>query len=342
MTALDGSDADILLEVDDLTVSYHMGMRRPPFRAVRDITFKVARGETVSIVGESGSGKSTIGGAILGLRAIESGSIRLQGEDITNAGIKRRRAIARHIQAVFQDPFSSLDPKLTIGESVAEPLTIGARPRRDETLRSVTETLGRVGIGADALRRFPAEFSGGQRQRVSIARSIIRTPELIVCDEAVSALDVSVQAQVINLLADLKADSGTSYLFISHNMAVVRHISDRVIVLYKGRIMEQGPAADVCDQPAHPYTRSLIAAVPVPNVAVQEQRRTARSLAAKPSVVAGDVQDGCPFAPRCPFARPACTTSGDVRLVGVGPGRSAACLRLDEVLRTASASPVIW
>jgi oligopeptide/dipeptide ABC transporter ATP-binding protein len=319
-----------LLSVANLTVSYRQGWRKPPFRAVRGISFEVGRGETVSIVGESGSGKSTIGGAILGLRNIESGQITFQGEDITHAGVGRRRELAQHIQAIFQDPFSSLDPKHTVGESVGEPLTVGPRVSKQTITEAAARVLSRVGIPRNALTKFPVEFSGGQRQRISIARAIVRTPELIVCDEAVSALDVSVQAHVLNLLAELNQESGTSYLFISHNMAVVRHISDRVIVLYQGRVMEEGSAIDVCDDPAHPYTRSLIAAVPVPDVEVQARRRAARAANAGMSGMEAASSEGCPFAPRCPHVVAQCSL-GEVESREFAPGRKAACLRVDEV-----------
>ncbi|MEU4242567.1 oligopeptide/dipeptide ABC transporter ATP-binding protein [Actinoplanes sp. NPDC026619] len=320
-----------LLQVEDLTVTYRTGFRKPPFTAVRGVSFTVRRGETVSIVGESGSGKSTIGGAVLGIRTITGGSVKLNGEDITRTSTRRRRELSAHLQAVFQDPFSSLDPTMTVGDSVAEPLHVAAGVGAAEQYRRTVEALGRVGVAASATGKYPAEFSGGQRQRISIARSIVRAPELVICDEAVSALDVSVQAHVLNLLAGLKERYSTSYLFISHNMAVVRHVSDRVVVLYQGRVMEEGPAEAVCDDPAHPYTRSLLAAVPVPDVARQEQRRQARSAA---TVATGLSGAGCPFAPRCPFATTECTTTTPP-LTEVSPGRTAACLRLDEVTATA-------
>ncbi|MES2169424.1 MAG: ATP-binding cassette domain-containing protein, partial [Actinomycetota bacterium] len=257
-----------LLEIDDLEITYPRGFGKAPFRAVTELSLRVGRGETVSIVGESGSGKTTIGSAILGLAKVASGSIRLGGEEIAHAGVRQRRALAAKLQAVFQDPFSSLDPSQTVGDIVAEPLRVaGPKLGAAEVDKRVAAILARVGIAGSAVSKYPAEFSGGQRQRIAIARALVLEPEIVVCDEAVSALDVSVQAQVLNLLDDLQRDVGTSYVFISHNMAVVRHISDRVIVLYRGRVMEQGTAAEVCDSPAHPYTRSLLASVPIPDVA---------------------------------------------------------------------------
>ncbi|MEJ1229746.1 MAG: ATP-binding cassette domain-containing protein [Galbitalea sp.] len=260
-----------LLEISDLTVTYRRGIGRPPFTAVANVSLSVGRGETVSIVGESGSGKTTIGSAILGLQPVAGGTIRLGGRDVAHLSPRKRRLLRATLQAVFQDPYSSLDPSKTVGDSVAEPLRVADRRISGAQLRARTvEILARVGIPAGAVNRYPAEFSGGQRQRIAIARALILNPEIVVCDEAVSALDVSVQAQVLNLLEQLRKDEGISYIFISHNMAVVRHISDRVVVLYRGRVMEEGPALDVCDRPQHPYTRSLIASVPVPDVKASE------------------------------------------------------------------------
>jgi peptide/nickel transport system ATP-binding protein len=333
MTATSASpalDETPLLEIEDLSVDYRQGVGKPPVHAVRNVSFTVGRGETVSIVGESGSGKSTIGNAVLGTRAVTSGTIRFRGRDITRLSVKQRREISASLQAVFQDPYSSLDPARTIGESVAEPLQVGGQTSRIETSRRTTSVLGRVGVAAQAASRYPGEFSGGQRQRISIARAIVRTPELVICDEAVSALDVSVQAHVLNLLDDLKQEFGTSYVFISHNMAVVRHISDRVVVLYRGRVMEEGPAAAVCDTPAHPYTRSLVAAVPVPDVAEQRARRIKRSAATTASGIEPTDEVGCPFAARCPFAQLKCVETTP-EPVEIESGRRVACIRIGEI-----------
>ena len=325
------ADAPDVLEVRGLEVTYSRGLGREPFRAVSDLSFRVGRGETVSIVGESGSGKTTTGSAILGLARVSSGSIKLKGEEIAGAGVRRRRALASSLQAVFQDPFSSLDPSQTIGDIVAEPLRVaGPRMSGAEIARRVAAILARVGIAPSAVAKFPAEFSGGQRQRIAIARALVLEPEIVVCDEAVSALDVSVQAQVLNLLDDLQRDVGTSYIFISHNMAVVRHISDRVVVLYRGRVMEQGPASAVCDAPAHPYTRSLLASVPVPDVAAQRDRREARMGSIVASGIAPKDGVGCPFAPRCPFAQAACVEATPP-LTELPDGRSVACIRVHEL-----------
>ena len=323
--------ADALLQIDDLKVTYSRGFGRTPFTAVSDMSMTVGRGETVSIVGESGSGKSTIGSAILGLEPAAAGTITLDGADITHLSPRRRRKLRSTLQAVFQDPFSSLDPSQTIGDAVAEPLRV-AEPglSAEERERRVVEILAKVGIGRAAMAKFPAEFSGGQRQRIAIARALVLEPKIVVCDEAVSALDVSVQAQVLNLLDALQREKGMSYIFISHNMAVVRHISDRVVVLYRGRVMEEGPAAEVCDRPAHPYTRSLLASVPVPDVVAQKARREARAVATGQSGLAPKDGVGCPFAPRCPFAIAACVEVTPP-LIETGDGRRAACIRLGEI-----------
>jgi peptide/nickel transport system ATP-binding protein len=324
-------DSSALLEIEDLTVTYPRGFRRPPFVAVSRVSMSVAPGETVAIVGESGSGKTTIASAILGLRPAAGGSIRLHGTEILKAPARQRKALRTSLQAIFQDPFSSLDPSKTIGATVTEPLRVAPRHLPAAEIRSRAERLlDRVGIGPAAMSRYPAEFSGGQRQRIAIARALMLEPEIVVCDEAVSALDVSVQAQVLNLLEEIQRDAGTSYVFISHNMAVVRHVSDRVVVLYRGRVMEQGLAADVCERPAHPYTRALLASVPVPDVQAQQARRIARSQASARSGFAPRDGTGCPFAPRCPFAQERCVAETPP-LTDIGGGRAVACVRIDEL-----------
>ncbi|MGP3534267.1 oligopeptide/dipeptide ABC transporter ATP-binding protein [Microbacterium sp. RD1] len=323
--------ADPLLTIEDLSVAYSRGLGRKPFVAVPQLNLSVGRGETVSIVGESGSGKSTIGSAILGLQPAASGSMILDGIDLRAVSRRDRKRLQSTLQAVFQDPFSSLDPSRTVGDAVSEPLRV-AFPRmpRAEVAERTAAILARVGLNRAAMTKYPAEFSGGQRQRISIARALVLEPKIVVCDEAVSALDVSVQAQVLNLLAELQREVGTSYVFISHNMAVVRHISDRVVVLYRGRVMEEGLAEDVCDRPAHPYTRSLLASVPVPDVAQQRERRLARASAVTQSGIEPRDGVGCPFADRCPFAQPKCVATTPP-LVDVGNGRKVACVRIDEI-----------
>ncbi|WP_063726726.1 oligopeptide/dipeptide ABC transporter ATP-binding protein [Streptomyces sp. RTd22] len=313
-----------LLELSDLAVTYPApGRRSAPLRAVDGVSLRVEPGETVGLVGESGSGKSTIGRAVLGLTRAAEGRISFDGADITRASARVRRALASDLQVVFQDPYSSLNPSHPVGKTLAEPLLRRKGTGRERAGAEIRRLLAAVGLPDDAADRHPARFSGGQRQRVAIARALAVSPRLVVCDEPVSALDVSTQAQVINLLAALQAELGVAYLFIAHDIAVVRHISHRVVVLYRGRVMESGPAAEVCLRPSHPYTRALVAAAPVPDPALQRKRRQVRRASVSTSTAAAVAVDGpgCPFAPRCPHTaevcwstRPARTTVGQVEL----------------------------
>jgi peptide/nickel transport system ATP-binding protein len=231
---------------------------RPTSAAVDRVSLTVGQDETVGLVGESGSGKTTIARAVLGLTQPGGGGVRFEGEDITHASRSRRRELSRHLQVVFQDPYSSLSPTRTIGQTLAEPLIAHRLAGPRQAREQVAAMLERVGLPPDAMSRFPGEFSGGQRQRVAIARALMPSPRLVICDEPVSALDLSVQAQVLNLLRDLQREYRLGYLFIAHNLAVVRHMSHRIVVLYRGRVMEQGPAGAVYDTPGHPYTRALL------------------------------------------------------------------------------------
>ncbi|HYZ29233.1 MAG TPA: ATP-binding cassette domain-containing protein [Thermoleophilaceae bacterium] len=255
-----------LLEMRGITLDYPRGLRRAPFRALDEVDLEIGHGETVGLVGESGSGKTSLGRIALGLQAPTAGSVHFDGEDVTRADRRRRRALARDLQAVFQDPYSSLNPTRRIGSSVAEPLLQrrGAMTRAEIDAR-VAEMLRLVGLDADAGSRYPRQFSGGQRQRIAIARALIVSPKLVVCDEPVSALDLSVQAQVLNLLAELQETLGLSYLFIAHDLSVVRFLCRRVVVLRAGRLVECGSVEDVFRAPRHAYTRELLAAIPRPN-----------------------------------------------------------------------------
>ena len=262
-----------LLQVRDLTVSYRHGGRS--HHALHQVSLDVQAKETVGIVGESGAGKSTLGRAVLGLVPVSAGTIRFGGQDITRLGRRDRVALAARLQVVFQDPDSSLNPARTVGSSLAEPL-LGQRRPRAEVAAKVAAMLERVGLPADAVSRYPRQFSGGQKQRIAIARALIVSPQLVVCDEALSALDLSVQAQIINLLLELRQDLGLAYLFIGHDLAVIRHLADRVVVLRNGKVVEEGIAAQVCEQPADPYTKALMAAAPVPEPRQERARLTAR------------------------------------------------------------------
>ncbi len=274
-----------LLEIQDLRVAYPGRGLRPRAREVlHGVSLDIAAGETLGLVGESGSGKTTIGRAVLGLVTPSGGRIRFDGAEIGRAGERagtaRRRALARDLQVVFQDPFSSLNPHLTVGSILAEPLIAqGQRPAVART--RVRDLLDQVALPSDAYNRLPREFSGGQRQRVALARALALSPRLIVCDEPVSALDLSTQARILDLLIDIQRSTGTAYLFISHDLSVVRHISHRVAVLYRGDLVETGPAAQVTSAPEHPYTRRLMLASPVADPAAQAQRREQRLRAAR-------------------------------------------------------------
>lgn len=254
------SDAP-LLRVRDAVVTYRAGRRRAPRPAIDGVSLDIASGETVGLVGESGSGKSTLARAILGLTPLTAGTITIEGRP---AAVRHhaRAASAAGLQAVFQNPYGSLNPARTVGRALAEPLT-GRGHARPDVADRVSAMLERIGLPAGAAHRYPAEFSGGQLQRIAIARAFMSEPRLVVCDEPCSALDVSVQAQVLNMLAGFQAATGVSYLFISHELSLVRHLSDRVAVLYRGRIVEQGPSARVYSAPSHEYTRALLAAEPV-------------------------------------------------------------------------------
>ncbi len=262
-----------LLEVDNLNVVYRgRGWRRPGFHALHDVSLQIAPGETLGLVGESGSGKTTLGRAVLGLTDVASGSLRFNGSDITNAGRRTRRSLSTDIQVVFQDPYSSLNPAMTVAEILAEPLAaqgvgrVAARARIDELLE-------RIGLPSDSGLRYPRDFSGGQRQRIAIARALALDPKLIVCDEPVSALDLSTQARVLDILIDVQARTGVAYLFISHDLSVVRYISHRVAVMLRGEIVESGEGEVVTSQPSHPYTQKLLLASPIPDPELQAERR---------------------------------------------------------------------
>ncbi|MBB1159570.1 ABC transporter ATP-binding protein [Amycolatopsis dendrobii] len=263
-----------LLAIEDLVVDYRLS-RRARFRALKGISLDVKPGECVGLVGESGSGKSTLGKAVLGLAAPESGRITFDGEDITHARGAVRRRLASDIQVVFQDPYGSLDPTMTVGEVLAEPLVVAGTSRADART-AVAGMLDRVRLPADAVHRYPGEFSGGQRQRIAIARALVRRPRLIVCDEPVSALDLTTQATILDLFLELQRETGVSYLFVSHDLGVVHRICHRVSVLYRGEIVESGPTAAVTRAPEHPYTQRLLLAAPVADPARQAERRAAR------------------------------------------------------------------
>ncbi|MFE2373649.1 ABC transporter ATP-binding protein [Streptomyces sp. NPDC059398] len=271
---------EALLAVDDLRVSFPgKGRRIPATDVLRGVSLTVRPGETLGLVGESGSGKSTIGRAVLGLVPVTSGTVTFGGERIDHLGRARRRALGRDLQVIFQDPYTSLNPARTIGDALAEPLIAQGTDARASRER-ITALLRRVQLPADAAARLPREFSGGQRQRIAIARALALSPRLIICDEPVSALDLTTQRTVLDLLLEIQETTGVAYLFISHDLSVVRSMSHRVAVIHRGEIVETGDAATVTTRPGHAYTRTLLLASPVANVAGQRQRREAARRAA--------------------------------------------------------------
>jgi len=265
-----------LLDVTDLEVEYPgKGFRAKPFRALKGVSIDIRPGETMGLVGESGSGKTTLGRAVLGLAPVTGGSIVYDGREIGHLNRRDRRALSDEIQVVFQDPYSSLNPSLTIEQILSEPLTARGTAGK-EAKAKVRDLLDRVGLPQGAATRLPREFSGGQRQRIAIARALALDPKLIVCDEPVSALDLSTQARVLDLFIDIQERTGVAYLFISHDLAVVRHISHRVAVMYHGELVETGDGDQVTARPQHPYTQRLFLAAPVPDPDEQKERRAAR------------------------------------------------------------------
>ena len=265
-----------LLDVSNLDVTYPAkGFGKEGFKALHSVSIEVGTGETLGLVGESGSGKTTLGRAILGLAPVSAGTITFDGKDIGHATRKERRLLSRDLQVVFQDPYTSLNPSMEVGQILAEPLQIQGMEGEAANAR-IRELLDQVGLPADAINRMPREFSGGQRQRVAIARALALSPKLIVCDEPVSALDLTTQARILDLFLQIQRDTGVSYLFVSHDLDVVRHISHRVAVMYKGEIVEQGPSQQVTVEPTHPYTQRLLMASPVPDPDRQAARREQR------------------------------------------------------------------
>lgn len=264
-----------LLNVDHLTVDYRT--RRGHHRALADVSLNVMPGETVGLVGESGSGKSTLGKAVLGQVLASSGKIVFDGVDYTHRTRRQRLELCQQLQVVFQNPYLALNPQRTIGQSVAETLTVRKDLSKSDIHGKVVDALAGVGLEAGAAHRYPASFSGGQRQRIAIARALLPRPKLVVCDEAVSALDLSIQAQVLNLLMDLQDELGTAYLFITHDISVVRHLCHRVVVLRNGRLIESGDTSKVCTSPTDPYTQQLISAAPIPDPDGQARARTSRT-----------------------------------------------------------------
>jgi oligopeptide transport system ATP-binding protein len=312
-----------VLDVRDLAVSFsgsrHL-KRRTPVRAVDGVSLTIGKGETLGLVGESGSGKSTTARAILQLVPAEAGTVTFEGTDLKSNGKEGTRLLRRHAQMVFQNPLASLNARLKVGTIIREPLDIHGIGDREAREHRVTELLGLVGLPADSTERFPHEFSGGQQQRIAIARALALEPSLIVCDEPVAALDVSIQAQILQLLKDLQRKTGVSYLFIAHDLNVVRHVSRRTAIMYVGKIVEEGASRTLFAAPRHPYTRALLSAVPPPDPRIRAERTVLRGEIPSPA----QLPPGCRFASRCQYASSRCTAE-EPALEDTGDGVSVAC-----------------
>ena len=321
-----------LLEIDDLWVSYWgrsgLQLRRKPFHAVKGVSLAIQAGQTLGIVGESGSGKSSLANAVLGLVATSAGRIRFGEFELSEMKTHYPPAVRKQMQAVFQDPFSSLNPSMTVEDIIAEPLRVHENMTAADRREQVVELLEMVSLSKDHLKRHPHEFSGGQRQRVAIAMALALEPKLLILDEPVSALDVSTQNQIINLLYERRNVTGMAYLLIAHDLALVHHISDRIAVMYLGHIVEEGPADRVYSHPAHPYTKALLDAVPLLDPAKQRARRaTRKSLPAYD--VPRDSHIGCPYKNRCAMVMPKCQSTAPTPFAVAGGG-VASCFLVED------------
>ena len=315
------SDADVLVKVTDLfkhfpVQSGALRRSRDYVHAVDGVSLEVRRGETLGLVGETGCGKSTLARCIARLHPLTSGTVEFEGRDISRLRPRQLRPIRREMQMIFQDPYGSLNPKRRVGSIIGDPYAIHGIADGSERKRRVQELMELVGLNPEHYNRFPAEFSGGQRQRIGVARALALNPKLVICDEPVSALDVSVQAQILNLLSDLQERLNLTYIFISHDLSVVRHVSDRVMLMYLGKIVESGPSEEIYGHPRHPYSNALLSAVPLPDPKEVDSRTQI--------VLAGDVPSpinppsGCRFHPRCPKAQPRCVEDDPVLMPHLG------------------------
>ncbi|MCM8901886.1 dipeptide ABC transporter ATP-binding protein [Caldicoprobacter algeriensis] len=318
---------EVLIEVKELKKYFPVrggliGGKKEVLKAVDGVTFSIYKGETLGLVGESGCGKTTVGRTILKLYSPTSGRIIFDGDDITDLNDRQMRPYRKRMQIIFQDPYASLNPRMTVGDIIAESIDIHNIAKGEERKAIIYDLLNKVGLSKEHANRYPHEFSGGQRQRIGIARALAVNPEFIVCDEPISALDVSIQAQIVNLLEDLQDELGLTYLFIAHDLSMVKHISDRVGVMYLGKLVELAPSDELYDRPLHPYTRALLSAIPIPDPDATQQR--------KRIILKGDVPtpinppSGCRFRTRCPIARERCAEEEPVTK-DFGGGHMVAC-----------------
>jgi peptide/nickel transport system ATP-binding protein/oligopeptide transport system ATP-binding protein len=328
-----------ILEIRDLAKAYSMsgktGTKPGHLKAVAGVNLQIAPGETLGLVGESGCGKSTLGKLILGLTPADRGEILYRGTDLTRLSARQIRPYRRQLQMIFQDPFSSLNPRMTVGETLAEPLIIHRLCAAAERHNRIAKLLNQVGLDTTAANRYPHEFSGGQRQRISIARALAVEPELIIADEPVSALDLSVQAQILNLLREIQLQHKLSYLFIAHDLAVVEHVSDRIAVMYLGKIVETAPAGELYHLPQHPYTEALLAAIPQPDPSLAKRAVPLKGEIPSPL----NPPSGCAFHPRCPYASKLCHQQ-EPELRNLGNKRQTACHHSDKIGFNHAQTPV--
>lgn len=323
-----GGSGDEILRLDELVKHYPAGrssLDRRVVHAVDGVTLSLARGETLGLVGESGCGKSSLARCATRLVEVTSGTVTFEGRDITSASQRELRPVRRRLQIIFQDPSGSLNSRRRVGSLIADPLAIHHIGDRGSRRQRAQELMELVGLNPEHYNRFPGEFSGGQRQRIGVARALATEPSVLVCDEPVSALDVSVQAQVINLFRDLQERLELTYLFIAHDLAVVEHVSDRIAVMYLGKVVEVGPSEEVTTRPRHPYTQALLSAVPVPDPDTEDRREHAVVRGEPPSPLAPP--PGCRFATRCPYATERCSTEEPLlrSVFGDGPSHQVAC-----------------
>jgi len=312
---------EVLIEVKNLKKYFEVG-KNATLKAVDDVSFNILKGETLGLVGESGCGKTTCGRTVMGLYGATGGEILFDGDDISKYDKKQKKEFTRRAQIIFQDPYASLNPRMTVGDIIGEGIDIHNLHKGDERQARIYELLQLVGLNKEHASRFPHEFSGGQRQRIGIARALAIEPDFIVCDEPISALDVSIQAQVVNLLIKLQNELGLTYLFIAHDLSMVKHISDRVGVMYLGTMVELASSKDLYDKPLHPYTQALLSAIPIPDPDATKKKARIPLEGEVPSPI--NPKPGCRFAPRCRYAKPICSEKNP-ELREIEPNHFAAC-----------------